>query len=222
MRIVVSVFYLIIAVWGSACSTILQEPPETSQTISSVLPPQPEEPKTVRSLGSLWTSSSAWNHLYTANASRTEGDLLEIQLTGAVKNRIEGLRKRLLKEKYGDEDYQPVKKVDSGVIAGDGPAEPTKKMVVEPLPNSMQAVIKDVGQRGLYKVTAVETVKVGEEETRLYVEGLVRDRDIDADDKFSADSIYGMKIELRPRSAAAAAATAESQKVATGGPNVSW
>lgn len=208
----------------SACANILQEPPENPQTISSVLPSK-EEPKVVRTLGSLWTPTSAWNNLYSATTSRQEGDLLEITLTQTVKNRIEGLRKKLLKEKYGDENYEPPSKKDAGVLAGDAKEapEPVRRAPVEPLPSTMQAVIQDVGQRGVYRVSAFATIKVGEDEPRLYIEGIVRDRDIDSDDKFSSDSIYGTKIELRPRSAAAPTENKVANADApAGGSNVSW
>jgi flagellar basal body L-ring protein FlgH len=205
-----------------SCASIFQEPPETAQTITSTLP-MPEEPKTTRTLGSLWSGNSSWNHLYSATTSRTEGDLLEIQLTASVKTRIDGLRKKLLKEKYGDENYEPKKRED-GLLGEGGAADAPKKMVIEPLPQTMQAVIKDVGQRGLYRISALATVKVGEEEPRLLLEGLVRDRDIDSDDKLSSDAIYGINIELRPHGADAPAAPSADPKVAssTGGSNVAW
>lgn len=213
---------LLLALCLPACSTILVEPPETAQSISSPLP-KTEEVKSTRTLGSLWSGNSSWNSLYSATASRTEGDLLEISLGGQAKARIEAMRKKILKEKYGDENYEKPSKKDEGLIGGDSAAEAPKKIASDPLPSTLQAVIKSVGQRGLYEIAALETIKVGEEDSRLIVEGLVRDRDIDSGDKFSSDAIYGLKVELRPMSAQVSAPVQENKVVSAGGnSNVSW
>jgi flagellar basal body L-ring protein FlgH len=213
---------LLIALCLPACSTILVEPPETAQSISSPLP-KTEEVKSTKTLGSLWSGNSSWNSLYSATASRTEGDLLEISLGGQAKNRIEAMRKKILKEKYGDENYEKPTKKDEGLIGGESSAEAPKKIASDPLPSTLQAVIKSVGQRGLYEIAALETIKVGEEDSRLILEGLVRDRDIDAGDKFSSDAIYGLKVELRPLSAQAPAPVQANKVISAGGnSNVSW
>lgn len=213
---------LLVVICLPACSTILVEPPETAQSISSPLP-KTEEVKSTRTLGSLWSGNSSWNSLYSATASRTEGDLLEISLGGQAKARIEAMRKKILKEKYGDENYEKPSKKDEGLIGGDSAVEAPKKIASDPLPSTLQAVIKSVGQRGLYEIAALETIKVGEEDSRLIVEGLVRDRDIDSSDKFSSDAIYGLKVELRPLSAQVAAPVQENKVVSAGGnSNVSW
>lgn len=213
---------LLLALCLPACSTILVEPPETAQSITSPLP-KTEELKSTKTLGSLWSGNSSWNSLYSATASRTEGDLLEISLGGQVKTRIEAMRKKILKEKYGDENYEKPNKKDEGLIGGEAAAEAPKKMAIDPLPSTLQAVIKSVGQRGLYEIAALETIKVGEEDSRLILEGLVRDRDIDSADKFSSDAIYGLKVELRPMSAQASAPVQENKVISAGGnSNVSW
>jgi flagellar basal body L-ring protein FlgH len=213
---------LLLALCLPACSTILVEPPETAQSITSPLP-KTEEIKSSKTLGSLWSNNSSWNSLYSATASRTEGDLLEISLGGQAKARIEAMRKKILKEKYGDENYEKPGKKDEGLIGGESSAEGPKKIASDPLPSTLQAVIKSVGQRGLYEIAALETIKVGEEDSRLIVEGLVRDRDIDAGDKFSSDAIYGLKVELRPLSAQAPAPVQDNKVISAGGnSNVSW
>jgi|GEM_PF-1478049 len=213
---------LLVVLSLSACSTILVEPPETAQSISSPLP-KTEEIKSSKTLGSLWSGNSSWNSLYSATASRTEGDLLEISLGGQAKTRIEAMRKKILKEKYGDENYEKPSKKDEGLIGGEASTEAPKRIASDPLPSTLQAVIKSVGQRGLYEIAALETIKVGEEDSRLILEGLVRDRDIDSGDKFSSDAIYGLKVELRPMSAQASAPAQDNKVISTGGnSNVSW
>ncbi len=144
---------------------------ETVQTAA----PQPPAPKKVvqRELGSLWSEDSMWNHVYTAASARVVGDIISIRLDDAFQNRV-----AKLKPESRNEDAQSAAAPKS---TGD---------IV------LRGTIEEVGARGVYRISASDTLRMGNWEPYLVLKGRVRDRDISAVDEVNVASVVDLGFEL--------------------------
>jgi flagellar basal body L-ring protein FlgH len=140
--------------------------------------PTPEKKAAPRELGSLWSDDSKWNYVYAAGAARVPGDIVTLRLDDTFKRRVARFK-------------------DGGVGASDDKAD---RSIASTGPNNDIATIKgkieEVGTRGIYRVSAQDSLRYGEWEPYVVLKGRVKDRDISANDEIEVASLVDLDIEV--------------------------
>jgi len=139
-----------------------------------------------RELGALWSEDSSWNSVYTASSARVVGDIVTIRLDDAFKNRIARMRGGEEETKKAEEKKEP------GAPPVTTP--PEEKIATGDI--SMRATIQEVGTRGVYRIVAQDTLRLGQWEPYIVIKGRVRDRDIAANDEVKVADVVDMNIDL--------------------------
>lgn len=147
----------------------------TLEEVVQTAPPQPVVPKKTvhRELGSLWSEDSMWNHVYTAASARVVGDIISIRLDEAFQNRVAKLKPESRAEEV------------PGAVAAKAAGD-----IV------LRGTIEEVGARGVYRISASDTLRMGDWEPYLVLKGRVRDRDISAVDEVNVASVVDLGFEL--------------------------
>jgi flagellar basal body L-ring protein FlgH len=153
----------------AGCSTL----EEVEQ--AALPPPLPQKKIVQRELGSLWSEDSMWNHVYTAASARVVGDIISIRLDEAFQNRVAKLK--------------PESRNEEAAAAGAATPKSAGDIV-------LRGTIEDVGARGVYRISASDTLRMGNWEPYLILKGRVRDRDINAVDEVSVASVVDLGFEL--------------------------
>lgn len=173
-----------------------------------------QKPKKIqRELGSLWSEDSSWNQMYSPTQTRAPGDIVTIRLDKKFMARLEQAIKRpdleadpAAENKDGKKDPKkdakaakaptdvataPVPSTEANA-EGRGPASakaPTK------LPETVEVTILEALPRGVYRVAANHGFKPAEDSPFVYIQGLLREREIAADDTTTSDALLDMKFE---------------------------
>lgn len=164
----------------AACSST----PEKVETIVvNEAPPRPSLKMVRREPGSLWSEDSRWNDIYSVGPSRVLGDTVRIKLSTDIKERIS----RLVDPQKG--------------LGAEKAAEGTAKMVVQEVlspvreeSNFMEAAVTEVLPRGFFAVRALQTIRVGTQETRVELFGNVREKDIDQADTVTSENVINLNL----------------------------
>lgn len=181
------------AVFISGCNSLLEEPMDRVQVLETT--PTNMEPSTPsRSLGSLWSNGSSWNHLYSSSASRVAGDLVEIKVGNSLRDRIDGMYRAMAGDRLNEPPPMEGEDAEKAKAKAKA-AKPEEKIDV---PGMIQGIIREVNGKGIYRIEVSDSIRLGRDEPRIYLQGQVRDRDIDGEDRVSSDSIYGLRLQLKP------------------------
>ena len=139
-----------------------------------------------RELGSLWSEDSNWNHVYTASASRVTGDIITIRLDDSFKRRVvrmhDGQEEAQRQPASGkSDDAAKLAAIDERISGQD---------------LAIRGVIEEVGPRGIYRISAADTLRLGQWEPYIMMKGRVRDKDISINDEIRVADVVDMNYEL--------------------------
>ncbi len=172
----------------AGCSTIQEMTAPEPPKITKVAPRKPA----TRELGSLWSEDSMWNHVYTSSAARVVGDIITVRLDEAFKGRLARL-------KEGGETEAVAKEAGKGAeraLASTSDALSSMGDKVNLNDLVLRGSIEELGQRGVYRITAQDTLRMGGWEPYIVLKGRVRDRDIDGNDEIRIADIVDLSFEL--------------------------
>jgi flagellar basal body L-ring protein FlgH len=197
----------------AGCSTFesvteIKSPPPTPTPA-----PAPVRKVATHELGSLWSEDSLWNHMYTSAAARVTGDMITIKVDDALRKRINAFK--LVDPKEIAKAKEAAEKAASEGKGNRAPAAVAPKE--ENLgPLVLKGNIEEVGQRGVYRIQVVDSLRLGDWEPYITLKGRVRDRDISITDEIEVASIADMTLEVTNGPPSAIPTEEERQK------NVSW
>lgn len=163
-----------------------------------------QKPKRIqREIGSLWSEESSWNQMYSPTQTRAPGDIVTIKLDKKFMSRLELAVKRPdpvteaegdSKDKKADKE-QKLKNPDADRVLS---SEKDKKNTTQ-LPESIEVTILESLPRGVYKVAANHGFKPAEDAPYVYIEGMLREREIASDDTAQSDALLDLKFETLNR-----------------------
>ena len=171
-------------------------------------PPVVEAPKPkpyMRELGSLWSPDSRWNDIFSSAPLRFEGDVLTIHLTDTMLARITGVIPRdpfKPENKPGNKNdgQKGSSKGGKGDSKDNSGAQAKQDSGGDRKDDSstVEAVIKEVLPRGVFRVSVNQTVSIGSSHPTIILEGKVHERDIATDESFSSDALFNVSLNLSP------------------------
>ena len=175
---------------------VLPPPPVISQ---APIKPVKREP------GSLWGEDSRWNEIYTFTPARRVGDIVQVKVTDTLKFRIE----QSLRAKMPATSLAPDKVAQGPSKAGDPQASLEAKpefnggeAKAAPGKQSMkndtaevEGTILEIPSKGVYRVYVNKPMALGLSNPYVVVDGIIRERDIKADDSVSSEAIFNMKVD---------------------------
>jgi len=190
---------------ASKNEVLIQPPPKVTHF------PSQKAKKIQRELGSLWSEDSNWNQMYSPTQTRAPGDIVTIKVDKKFLSRLEQAIKRPdpepvassedKKDSKDKKDKKEMKDVpalaasaDSGQASeGRGPASlnnPTVK-----LPETVEVTIVEALPRGGYRVAANHGFKPAADAPFVYIQGVIREREIAEDDSAPSDALLDLKFE---------------------------
>jgi flagellar basal body L-ring protein FlgH len=132
-------------------------------------PPAPPEPE----LGSIWTENSHWNEFYSVHTQRGVGDVLFVKPTESFKSTV-----------ISRGGKPPVV---SGEIGG-GAARETVQLTV---------TIRQLLPHDVYAVQCSQTMRVGNRDHQITLQGKIREQDIAADDTTNTDYLFETTLDVK-------------------------
>lgn len=176
----------------------IQPPPKVTHF------PQQKPKKLQRELGSLWSDDSHWNQMYSPTQTRAPGDIVSIKIDKKFLSRLEQAIQRPPEEpeltaasstketkKEADKTKEPTKPV---VEASNAPSNSAVQNNFK-TPEKIEVTIIEALPRGLYRVAANHGFKPAADAPFVYVQGMIRDKEIASDDSASSDALLNLKFE---------------------------
>lgn len=189
----------------------------TTKNEVEILPPpkvthvaQQKPKKIKRDLGSLWSEDSHWNQMYSPTQTRAAGDIVTIKLDKKFMARMEqAIRRPALEEPKAEEkNSKKVSSKEKIQEKGEGDAlseEATSSQASRgpasqgsspyKLPETVEVTIVEALPRGFYRVAANHGFKPAPDSPYVYIQGVLREREISADDSASSDALLDLKFE---------------------------
>lgn len=185
---------------GAKEETVVIPPPKITHN------PYQKAHQTVRDLGSLWSDDSYWNQMYSPTQSRVPGDIVTVKVTKPFLARLEmGLKRPtpVVEEKKDgkDEKKDPAAAAARDLAsapAADGTTPPGRGPAVLPgakLPESFEVTILEALPRGMYRVAANHGFKPAVDSPFVYIEGVLREREIAQDDTVNSEALLDLKFD---------------------------
>ncbi|MFM8270681.1 MAG: flagellar basal body L-ring protein FlgH [Pseudomonadota bacterium] len=192
----------------------IQPPPKVTHY------PQQKPRKINRELGSLWSEDSSWNQMYSPTQTRAPGDIVTIKLDKKFLSRIEQAIKRPVPEELPGADKKESKKdtkrdgkvakgantendgVQPTPVSAEGGSEgraPASAKAPVKLPEVVEVTILEALPRGVYRVAANHGFKPADDSPFVYIQGLLREREIASDDTTNSDALLDLKFETIKR-----------------------
>jgi flagellar basal body L-ring protein FlgH len=200
-------FWLMIFAAGALAGCAVMD--ELTEKEKPFTPPVTQRKPAPRELGALWSEDSMWNHVYTSSTARVIGDIITIKLD-------EGFKTRLMKAREGQVDEPPKvaqEKVDRTLAGATDKLGLSAEDKISVSDLMLRGSIEEVGQRGVYRISAGDTLRLAGWEPYVVVKGRVRDRDIDGNDEIRIGDIVDLSFEILNNPPVAGVKRAE---------NVSW
>lgn len=184
---------------------LIQPPPKVTHF------PSQKARKIQRELGSLWSEDSNWNQMYSPTQTRAPGDIVTIKVDKKFLSRLEQAIKRPepepasstedKKDSKDKKDKKEMKDVPSSTASGDsnvpfegrGPASVSTPNVK--LPETVEVTIVEALPRGGYRVAANHGFKPAADSPFVYIQGVIREREIAEDDTAPSDALLDLKFE---------------------------
>lgn len=196
-----NVFFMLVLIVLSSCSWF-----SPSKDAVEILPPPKvthipqQKPKRIqREIGSLWSDDSSWNQMYSPTQTRAPGDIVTVKLNKNFMSRLEQAVRRpeLAPESEGDKktkksDKEPAKAEETSTSTSSN--EKGKKASLT-LPETVEVTILESLPRGVYRVAANHGFKPAQDAPYVYIQGMLREREIAADDTASSDALLDLKFE---------------------------
>lgn len=152
-----------------------------------------ETPKLAkREPGALWSDDSRWNTIYSSGDSRMVGDVINLKVNDAFKDRISMAMNQNRKPEAGKNasETKAEPKTDSREPASANQAMAKKDDTAE-----VDATILEVLPNGTYRVGVNRAFKIGREQPYVVLEGVVREKEIGSNDSASTDALMNLKLE---------------------------
>ncbi|NBT59402.1 hypothetical protein EBT16_11525 [bacterium] len=182
----------------------IEPPPKVTHSL------QQKGRKIHRELGSLWSEDSSWNQMYSPTQTRAPGDIVTIKLDKKFMTRLEQSVKRPVPEMDPSAENKDKKKDKKDTKEGAVEAAPTaasasenpndmrgpasQKSKTKP-PETVEVTILEALPRGVYRVAANHGFKPADDSPFVYIEGILREREIAADDTAGSDALLDLKFE---------------------------
>jgi flagellar basal body L-ring protein FlgH len=209
-------FYGIVLVLLGGCSWFtpskneveIQPPPKVTHY------PQQKPKKIQRELGSLWSEDSSWNQMYSPTQTRAPGDIVTIKLDKKFMARLEQAIKRPVPEPLAETENKDGKKDNKKDAKGAkaaptevasapaAPAEaasegrgPASAKAPLKIPETVEVTIIEALPRGGYRVAANHGFKPADDSPFVYIQGVLREREIASDDTATSDALLDLKFE---------------------------
>jgi len=185
----------------------IQPPPKVTHL------PQQKPKKMQRELGSLWSDDSHWNQMYSPTQTRAPGDIVTIKIDKKFMTRLEQAIQRPTEE----QNLEPVvskekkKETDKGSDPSKQAGESTPPAMASSTdpksnsttaaqnafktPDKLEVTIIEALPRGLYRVAANHGFKPTHDAPFVYVQGMIREKEISSDDSASSDALLNLKFE---------------------------
>lgn len=196
-----NVFFMLAFVALSSCSWFSPSKDEVE-----ILPPPKvthipqQKPKRIqREIGSLWSDDSSWNQMYSPTQTRAPGDIVTVKLNKNFMSRLEqAVRRPELapeveddkKTKKNQKEPKKVEEANSTVTSNEKDKKPALT-----LPETVEVTILESLPRGVYRVAANHGFKPAQDAPYVYIQGMLREREIAADDTASSDALLDLKFE---------------------------
>jgi flagellar basal body L-ring protein FlgH len=187
------VFYLFGCSWFSPSKDEVEilPPPKVTHI------PQQKPKRIQREIGSLWSDESSWNQMYSPTQTRAPGDIVTVKLNKNFMARLEQAVRRpdLNPEKEVDnkdkkKEKELIKPETESVALGEKEKSPAIK-----LPETVEVTILESLPRGVYRVAANHGFKPAIDAPYVYIQGMLREREIAGDDTASSDALLDLKFE---------------------------
>ena len=185
------VYFILLAVFLGGCADLRPLVDTTKKPRPIVVSPRKECPK---ELGSIWCENSEWNDIYSESPNRFPGDTILVKLTPRFRSQM----LKRLKRDYPVRVRAKIEDIEKGKPNLRVKVEPTSDQLADDDTQQVYVTITEVLPRYLYKVRAQETLRVGSREPILTLEGEIRNRDIQADESVSSDSLMNTAFDLKP------------------------
>ncbi len=147
-----------------------------------------------KELGSIWCDNSDWNDIYSESPNRFPGDTILVKLSPRFRQQMA----RRLKREYPVRVKTKVEGIEKGKPKVVAKVENTGEQLFEDDTQQFYVTITEVLPRFLYKVRAQETIRLGGREPIVTLEAEIRNRDIEADESLSSDSLQNTAFEIKP------------------------
>lgn len=159
--------------------------------------PQQKPRRIQREIGSLWSDESSWNQMYSPTQTRAPGDIVTVKLNKNFMARLEQAVRRpeVNPEKEVDnkdkkKEKESIKPEAESVAVGEKEKKPAMK-----LPETVEVTILESLPRGVYRVAANHGFKPAIDAPYVYIQGMLREREIASDDTASSDALLDLKFE---------------------------
>ena len=166
---------------GCASSPVAQPAPTVASSPSKPAPdPDP---------GSLWSEDSQWNRIFALASSRVVGESITLRVQKGLIDKVKASR---------DHDTPPPK--SQGAAQGsqpkEAPAAQDAKSSGATEAQSVEGTITEVLPRDMFKVSINQPLKLGTDETKVDIVGIVRERDIAEDNSVSSDALINPMVQV--------------------------
>jgi len=159
--------------------------------------PQQKPKRVEREIGSLWSDDSSWNQMYSPTQTRAPGDIVTVKLNKNFMARLEQavLRPTLPPEKENEDKGKKKEVVTKKEEPERNVSSDKEKKSVSKLPETVEVTILEILPRGVYRVAANHGFKPAEDAPYVYIQGMLREREIAADDTASSEALLDLKFE---------------------------
>jgi flagellar basal body L-ring protein FlgH len=181
----------------ASCAVLDPQEPVAPRPVVHLTPPPKITQK--RQFGALWSEDSVWNDVYSASAIRAPGDILVVKLDDALKQAIAEKYDQLIPP-VEDPDPVVVSDTDSNAEQNAAAREKVKRDAEKQkelqAPKTVRTLVREVRARGGYLVSGSEVVTLGKRKPRVFVQGLIRDKDISTEESVTANQLMDLKWEI--------------------------
>lgn len=178
----------------------IQPPPKVTHIA------QQKPKKMQRELGSLWSDDSQWNQMYSPTQTRVPGDIVTVKLDKKFLSRLEQAIQRppldpMMPSESGDSQKDKSAQKDKGEASKNiKDSKEGKESAMAPTssikpPEVVEVTIVEALPRGVYRVAANHGIKPAADSPFVYIQGMLREREIASDDTANSDSLLDLKFE---------------------------
>jgi flagellar basal body L-ring protein FlgH len=159
-------------------------PPDITDLVS---PPKPRQ----QELGSIWSENSTWNSFYSVTTAREVGDIIVLKLDAKYKNLIQKDLEAI------SPTIVPKTQATTTTTTTTADAPPVDLQKDTPTPDiSVRAFIQSVLPKGVYKITAAESIRIGNRDPYVVLTANVRDADITSNGQTTSEKLINPRVEV--------------------------
>jgi flagellar basal body L-ring protein FlgH len=133
------------------------------------------------------SADSGWDGVYSRANSHSIGDTVMIRLSANFRSRLAERWEKANAAKALVGNREPSSKITDGKF-------PVQTRENEPI----EFTIREVLGHGVFLVSAAQTLHFGQQDSVIWLEGCLRERDIGKDDTVSADALFNLRTRFYP------------------------